>query len=61
MTHGITHGYDNFSQPDIFWNHLKKVKAQEDKIWTGTFAEVGSLHQRKKEYPTEYCEREIIL
>lgn len=48
MTHGITHGYDNFSQPDIFWNHLKKVKAQEDKIWTGTFAEVGAYIKERR-------------
>ncbi|TKB95234.1 polysaccharide deacetylase family protein [Pedobacter cryophilus] len=40
MTHGITYGYDHFGNPSIFWDHLKKVKALEDKIWIGTFREV---------------------
>lgn len=40
MTHGITYGYDRFSSADIFWEHLKKVKAREDTIWVGTFQEV---------------------
>lgn len=37
MTHGITYGYDHFSNPTVFWDHLQKVKAQEDKIWVDTF------------------------
>ncbi len=40
MTHGITYGYDYFSNQNILWEHLKKVKAQEDKIWVGTFKDV---------------------
>ena len=42
MTHGITHGYDRFSNANVFWEHLEKVKKQEDKIWVGTFKEVGA-------------------
>lgn len=42
MTHGITYGYDHFSNPNILLEHLKKVKAQEDKIWVGTFKDVVS-------------------
>ena len=40
MTHGIHYGYDHFSDPAILWEHLKKVKVLEDKIWVGTFKEV---------------------
>ena len=41
MTHGITYGYDHFTSPNILWEHLKKVKAMEDKIWVGTFRDVA--------------------
>ncbi len=40
MTHGITYGYDAFSEPQILWEHLEKVKAQEEQIWVATFCEV---------------------
>lgn len=42
MTHGISYGYDAFRFPAIFWRHLEKVKAKEDKIWVGTFREVSA-------------------
>lgn len=40
MSHGITYGYDYFLDPNILWEHLSRVKAQEADIWIGTFAEV---------------------
>ncbi len=42
MTHGISYGYDHFSNPQILWDHLNKVKQLEDKIWIGTFREVAA-------------------
>lgn len=42
MIHGITYGYDYFSDPNILWEHLRRVKAQEDKIWVATFVEVSA-------------------
>ncbi|WP_025298786.1 polysaccharide deacetylase family protein [Niabella soli] len=48
MTHGLTYGYDHFSDTAIFWDHLKKVKALEDKIWVGTFREVAAYSQEQK-------------
>ena len=42
MIHGISVGYDAFTTPDILWEHFKRVKAQEDDIWVGTFREVAS-------------------
>ncbi len=40
MTHGITYGYDAFVDPTFFWQHLDKVKAQDNKVWVGTFKQV---------------------
>ena len=42
MTHGISYGYDAFSNPQVFWLHLDQVKSLEDKIWVGTFREVSA-------------------
>ena len=42
MIHGISVGYDAFTSPDILWEHFKRVKAQEDDIWVGTFREVAA-------------------
>ncbi len=47
MTHGIHYGYDHFSDPGILWEHLKKVKAREDKIWVGTFEEVTAYTKER--------------
>ena len=40
MTHGLTYGYDAFGNPQRLWEHWEQVKANEDKIWVGTFHEV---------------------
>lgn len=42
MTHGITSGYDYFPDPNVLWEHFRRVKAQEDKIWIATFADVSA-------------------
>lgn len=41
MIHGITTGYQPFTSPDVFENHLKYVKSREDVIWVDTFANVS--------------------
>ncbi len=48
MTHGISYGYDHFKDARIFWEYLAKVKEQEDKIWIGTFREVGAYMKEQK-------------
>jgi hypothetical protein len=49
MTHGITYGYDAFNDSTVLWNHLRKVKSMEDRIWVGTFLEVASyIKERDK-------------
>ena len=47
MTHGISYGYDAFKNPQVFWNHLEKVKNQEDNIWVGTFREVAAYEKER--------------
>ena len=42
MTHGITQGYDAFEDASVFWEHLRKVKAQEDEIWVAPFYDVSA-------------------
>ena len=53
MTHGLTYGYDAFGNPQRLWEHWEQVKANEDKIWVGTFHEVVSyLKEREAIRPT---------
>ena len=42
MTHGITRGYDHFTDPSRYTSFLDYVKEREDRIWVGTFREVAA-------------------
>ena len=42
MLHGMTYGYDAFSDSEILWEHFRRVKKQEDKIWVDTFEKVSA-------------------
>ena len=42
MTHGITVGYDHFTDPQILWNHLEQVSKMQDRIWVATFHDVSA-------------------
>ncbi|MGN8994437.1 MULTISPECIES: polysaccharide deacetylase family protein [Bacteroides] len=48
MTHGLTYGYDAFRNPQLLWEHWDQVKANEDKVWVGTFCEVVSYLKEKE-------------
>lgn len=48
MIHGITVGYDAFASADILWEHFKRVKAQEEDIWVGTFREVAAYVKERR-------------
>ncbi len=48
MIHGITHGYDAFTDAGILWRHLDAVKQVEDHVWVGTFAEVSAYREQLK-------------
>ena len=48
MTHGLTYGYDAFGNPQRLWEHWEQVKANEDKIWVGTFHEVVSYLKERE-------------
>ena len=42
MTHGITYGYDCYSDPTEFTDFLDYLKSLEDRIWVGTFRDVAA-------------------
>lgn len=42
MTHSITTGYDCFSNPQIFWNHLEQVSKMQNRIWVDTFHNIAA-------------------
>lgn len=48
MTHGLTYGYDAFGNPQRLWEHWEQVKANEHKIWVGTFHEVVSYLKERE-------------
>lgn len=48
MTHGLTYGFDAFRDPQRLWEHWDRVKANEDKIWVGTFREVVSYIKERE-------------
>lgn len=48
MTHGLTYGYDAFGNPQRLLEHWEQVKANEDKIWVGTFHEVVSYLKERE-------------
>ena len=48
MTLGLTYGYDAFGNPQRLWEHWEQVKANEDKIWVGTFHEVVSYLKERE-------------
>lgn len=57
MTHGITYGYDYFYEPEILWNHLRKVKELESEIWVDTFAKIGAYAKERKNIRLEIVKR----
>lgn len=42
MTHGTTYGWDKWEDPSELYKFYDVVKAQEDSVWVGTFAEVAA-------------------
>lgn len=48
MVHGITSGYDCFSDPIVFWRHLQDVKSREKFIWIAPFREVAAYIKERE-------------
>lgn len=57
MIHGITYGYDAFKTDSILWDHLEKVKSQEDKIWVATFQDVAAYTAEQQNIKLEIKEK----
>lgn len=47
MTHGTTYGWDKWDNPQILWDFFDEVKAHENEVWVGTFAEVAAYQEEK--------------
>ena len=50
MTHGITTGYDHFTDPQVLWSFLDYVVACQNNLWVAPFSEVAAY----------ICERDNI-
>ena len=61
MTHGLTYGYDAFGNPQRLWEHWEQVKANEDKIWVGTFHEVVSYLKEREAIRLTVTEKKTKL
>ena len=48
MIHGITYGWDAFTDANILWQHLDFVKQKTDKIWVATFKDIAAYTAEKK-------------
>ena len=40
MTHGITCGYDAFTNPQLLWNTMERVAGMQDRLWVATLHDV---------------------
>ena len=48
MTHGTTYGWDMWDDPTQLWQFFDEVKAQENNVWVGTFAEVAAYTKERE-------------
>lgn len=48
MTHGTTYGWDMWNNPEVLYQFFDEVKAVEDRVWIGTFAEVAAYLAEQK-------------
>lgn len=48
MTHGTTYGWDMWDEPEVLYQFYDEVKAHEDKVWVGTFAEVVAYRAERE-------------
>lgn len=57
MIHGITYGYDAFTDVSVFWDHLNQVKALEDKIWVDTFRNISAYTKEQESIKLEVSQK----
>ena len=48
MTHGITRGYDHFTDSAILWRHFNHVDSLRHRIWVGTLSDVLTYSKLRK-------------
>lgn len=47
MIHGITKGYDKWSDPELLWGLFDRVKSHKDSIWVDTFREISAYQEER--------------
>ncbi|NPD91106.1 polysaccharide deacetylase family protein [Xylanibacter muris] len=47
MTHGITTGYDAFTDPSILWNHIDYACSRRDSLWIAPLHDVSAYIQER--------------
>lgn len=61
MTHGTTYGWDMWDDPQVLYAFYDEVKAHEDSVWVGTFAQVAAYREEQQKVQaaavgdTEHC------
>ena len=48
MTHGISYGYDHFSDPATLWRHFDYVDSLRQNIWVATLADVSAYTKERR-------------
>ena len=56
MTHGITEGYDHFSDPQVLWHHFEYVSKLQNKLWVAPFCEVAAYIRERDNVQLEIKE-----
>ena len=51
MTHGIHHGWDQWTDENVLWDFYKDLAARRDEVWIDTFAAV-SAYRAEREHCT---------
>lgn len=63
MTHGTTYGWDYWTEPEILYRFYDEVKAAEDRVWVGTFAEVSAYIEEQQHLSYMYLKshRQLVI
>lgn len=63
MTHGISYGYDHFTNPQILWNHFEYISHLRDSVWVDTFHDISAYTKERDaiSLKTKVRKQEIIV
>ena len=61
MTHGISRGYDHFSDPNILFDHLRDASKLQDSLWIGTFEDVSAYVKERDSLKIDIKKKKGVL